>query len=85
VFAKDMPRVVSHDRKEDQQSKDHVQRNTQEDSKKSNILIIVTDDVGTSHVPYWGDNIVPMEIHCSASIARSDVHGCAFFTPLCTK
>ena len=36
-------------------------RKVQEDAKKPNILLIVADDVGTSDIPYWGDNIVPME------------------------
>ncbi|GFH49945.1 hypothetical protein CTEN210_06421 [Chaetoceros tenuissimus] len=32
----------------------------QQKNKKPNILILLADDVGTSDIPYWGDNIVPM-------------------------
>ena len=49
---------------------------------KPNILIILADDVGTSDIPYWGDNIVPME-----NIQKLQSQGVTFMdahaSPLC--
>ena len=50
--------------------------------KKPNILIILADDVGTSDIPYWGDNIVPMQ-----NIQKLQSKGVTFMdahaSPLC--
>ncbi|GFH50068.1 hypothetical protein CTEN210_06544 [Chaetoceros tenuissimus] len=60
----------------------NVRRKTQDESKKPNILIILADDVGTSDIPYWGDNIVPMN-----NIQKLQSQGVTFMhahaSPLC--
>ena len=63
-------------------AKEKQKKKNQEESKKPNILIILADDVGTSDIPYWGDNIVPME-----NIQKLQSQGVTFMdahaSPLC--
>ncbi|GFH61474.1 hypothetical protein CTEN210_17950 [Chaetoceros tenuissimus] len=70
--------------KEERTSDENIKlkRSLLQSHKKPNILIILADDVGTSDIPYWGDNIVPME-----NIQKLQSQGVTFMdahaSPLC--